>query len=119
VWDTSLMTLRMAGRILTGDASVKNLSGPITIADYAGKSAAMGITQYLRFLALISISLGILNLLPLPVLDGGHLMYYLWESLSGRPLSDSVMERMQRLGLAMLLVMMSVAVFNDVTRLLG
>jgi regulator of sigma E protease len=118
-WEVSALTLKMMGQILTGNASLKNLSGPITIADYAGKSAAMGLTQYLVFLALISVSLGVLNLLPLPVLDGGHLMYYLWEMLTGNPVSDTWMERLQRVGVAMLLMMMSVAVFNDVTRLLG
>jgi regulator of sigma E protease len=91
----------------------------LTIADYAGKSAAMGFTQFLLFLALISISLGVLNLLPLPVLDGGHLMYYLWESLAGKPVSETWMERFQRVGLVVLLMMMSIAVFNDVMRLLA
>jgi regulator of sigma E protease len=102
-----------------GEASLKNLSGPITIADYAGQSAAMGVVPFAVFLALISVSLGVLNLLPLPVLDGGHLMYYLWESLTGRPVSESWMDQFQKLGLVVLLLMMSVAVFNDVTRLWG
>jgi regulator of sigma E protease len=118
-WDVSALTLRMMGRMVIGQASVKNLSGPLTIADYAGKSASMGITQYLLFLALISVSLGVLNLLPLPVLDGGHLMYYLWEAVTGRSVSDAWMERLQRGGVAVLLVMMSIALFNDVTRLFG
>lgn len=118
-WEVSVLTLKMMGKMLTGDASLKNLSGPLTIADYAGKSAAMGLTQFLVFLALISISLGVLNLLPLPVLDGGHLMYYLWEWLTGKPVSDSWMERFQRVGLVVLLLMMTVAVFNDVTRIWG
>ncbi len=118
-WEVSVLTLRMMGRMVIGEASLKNLSGPLTIADYAGKSASMGLTQYLVFLALISVSLGVLNLLPLPVLDGGHLMYYLWEAVTGKGVSDAWMERLQRGGVAVLLVMMSIALFNDVTRLFG
>ena len=118
-WEVSLLTLRMMGKMVIGEASLKNLSGPLTIADYAGKSASLGLTQYLVFLALISVSLGVLNLLPLPVLDGGHLMYYLWEGVTGRGVSDAWMDRLQRGGVAVLLVMMSIALFNDVTRLFG
>ncbi|MDB5942784.1 MAG: putative rane protein [Ramlibacter sp.] len=118
-WEVSMLTLRMMGRMVIGEASLKNLSGPLTIADYAGKSASLGLTQYLVFLALISVSLGVLNLLPLPVLDGGHLMYYLWEGVTGKSVSDAWMERLQRGGVAVLLVMMSIALFNDVTRLFG
>jgi regulator of sigma E protease len=117
--DVSLLTIRMMGKMLLGDASLKNLSGPLTIADYAGKSAGLGWTQYLLFLALISVSLGVLNLLPLPLLDGGHLMYYLWEWITGKPVSDASMERLQRGGFAVLLVMMSIAIFNDINRLFG
>ena len=119
VGEVSLLTLRMMGKMVIGEASLKNLSGPLTIADYAGKSASLGLTQYLVFLALISVSLGVLNLLPLPVLDGGHLMYYLWEGLTGKAVSDAWMERLQRGGVAVLLVMMSIALFNDFSRLLG
>jgi regulator of sigma E protease len=118
-WDVSALTLRMMVKMVVGEASLKNLSGPLTIADYAGKSAGLGLTQYLLFLALISVSLGVLNLLPLPVLDGGHLMYYLWEGVTGKPVSDVWMDRMQRVGVAFLMLMMSIALFNDVTRLFG
>lgn len=116
-WDVSLLTLRMMGKMVVGDASLKNLSGPLTIADYAGKSASMGLTSYLVFLALISVSLGVLNLLPLPVLDGGHLLYYLWEWVTGKSLSDAWQERLQRVGMAVLAVMMLIALFNDIHRL--
>lgn len=118
-WQVSTLTLRLMGKMLTGQASLKNLSGPLTIADYAGKSASLGLSYYLTFLALVSVSLGVLNLLPLPVLDGGHLMYYLWEGITGRGVSDAWMDRLQRGGVAILLGMMCVALFNDVTRLLG
>jgi len=118
-WEVSALTLRMMGKMLLGEVSLSNLSGPLTIADYAGKSAAVGLTSYLLFLALISVSLGVLNLLPLPVLDGGHLLYYLWEAVTGRPVSDAWLERLQRGGVAILLALMSLAVFNDIARLLG
>ena len=118
-WEVSVLTVRMMGKMLIGEASLKNLSGPLTIADYAGKSASLGLTQYLVFLALISVSLGVLNLMPLPVLDGGHLMYYLWEGLTGKSVSDAWMDRLQRGGVALLLIMMSIALFNDVNRLFG
>jgi regulator of sigma E protease len=117
--EVSWLTLKMLGRMVMGDASLKNLSGPLTIADYAGKSASLGLTSYLVFLAMISVSLGVLNLLPLPVLDGGHLMYYLWEGVTGRGVSDVWLERLQRGGVALLFALMSIALFNDVTRLVG
>ena len=117
--EVSWLTLKMMGRMVIGEASIKNLSGPLTIADYAGKSASLGITSYLLFLALISVSLGVLNLLPLPVLDGGHLMYYLWEGLTGRSVSGVWMERLQRGGVVILMAMMAIALFNDVARLAG
>jgi regulator of sigma E protease len=118
-WDVSWMSLQMFGRMLIGEASLKNLSGPLTIADYAGQSASLGLSAYLVFVALVSVSLGVLNLLPLPVLDGGHLMYYLWEAVTGRAVSMAWLERLQRMGVMALLALMSVALFNDVARLLG
>ncbi|HEY9380794.1 MAG TPA: RIP metalloprotease RseP, partial [Burkholderiales bacterium] len=105
-WDTSIFSLRMLGKMVVGDVSWRNLSGPVTIADYAGQSAQLGLASYLAFLALISISLGVLNLLPIPLLDGGHLMYYTVEILKGSPVSERIVEMGQRAGLAVLLVLM-------------
>ena len=116
--DISLFSLKMLGKMLVGEVSWKHLSGPVTIADFAGQSAQMGWVPYVTFLALISISLGVLNLLPIPLLDGGHLMYYLVEIVKGRPVSERAMELGQRVGLALLLVMMAFAFYNDLNRLL-
>jgi regulator of sigma E protease len=116
--DIAVFSLKMLGKMLLGEVSWKHLSGPVTIADFAGQSAQMGWISYLTFLALISISLGVLNLLPIPLLDGGHLMYYAIEIVKGRPVSERAMELGQRVGLALLLVMMAFAFYNDLNRLL-
>lgn len=116
-WELSVFTLKMLGRILTGNASLKNISGPITLADYAGQSAQAGAMVFVGYLALISISLGVLNLLPIPLLDGGQLLYYFAEVLRGRPLSDRAFEVGQRVGMALLAALMALALFNDFTRL--
>jgi regulator of sigma E protease len=117
--DIAVFSLKMLGKMLLGEISWKHLSGPVTIADFAGQSAAMGWVSYLTFLALISISLGVLNLLPIPLLDGGHLMYYAVEIVKGKPVSERAMELGQRVGLALLLVMMAFAFYNDLNRLLS
>jgi regulator of sigma E protease len=116
-WELSVFTVRMLGRILVGEASLKNISGPITLADYAGQSAQAGALVFVGYLALISISLGVLNLLPVPLLDGGQLMYYLAEIVRGRPLSDRAFEVGQRIGMAVLAALMALALFNDFSRL--
>jgi regulator of sigma E protease len=113
----TVMTFNLIGKMLTGGASSKHLSGPISIAEQAGQSAQLGWAAYVSFLALISVSLGLLNLLPLPMLDGGHLMYYLWESLTGKPVSVAWQRGLQKVGLALLISIMTLAVFNDLTRL--
>jgi regulator of sigma E protease len=118
-WDTSLFSLQMLGKMIIGEVSLKNLSGPITIADYAGQSAQMGWVSFLLFLALISISLGVLNLLPIPLLDGGHLMYYVFEVFKGSPVSDKAIEIGQHLGMALLFVLMAFALYNDINRLIS
>ncbi len=118
-WDTSVFSLQMLGKMMVGEISLKNLSGPITIADYAGQSAQVGWISYVVFLALISISLGVLNLLPIPLLDGGHLMYYMLEIFKGSPLSEKTMAIGQQIGMALLLVLMVFAIYNDITRLVN
>jgi regulator of sigma E protease len=118
-WDMSWFSLRMLGKMLVGDLSWRNLSGPVAIADYAGQSAKVGWFAYVAFLALISVSLGVLNLLPVPVLDGGHLVYYGLEAIKGKPLSERFMQITQRAGLAAIMGLMAVALFNDLSRLFG
>lgn len=118
-WELSVFSLRMLGKMITGDVSPRNLSGPLTIADYAGQSAQMGWLYYLRFIALISISLAVLNLLPVPVLDGGHLMYYIVEIIKGRPVSERALEIGQRIGMVVLFSLMAFALYNDIHRLVG
>jgi regulator of sigma E protease len=118
VWDTSAMTLKMIGKMIVGEVSWKNVTGPITIADYAGQTARIGVASYLSFIAFISISLGVMNLLPIPVLDGGHLLYYSLEVLTGRPVPERVGEIAQRIGVGLLVTLMVLAVFNDFARLL-
>jgi regulator of sigma E protease len=117
-WEMSAFTLEMMGRMVLGQVSIKNLSGPLTIADFAGQSAAQGWVSFIGFLALVSVSLGVLNLLPVPMLDGGHLMYYVSEVLTGRPVSERVMEWGSRIGMGLLLLLTSFALYNDLQRLL-
>jgi regulator of sigma E protease len=108
----------MMGKMIMGQISLKNLSGPITIADYAGQSAQMGLGAYISFLALISISLGVLNLLPIPLLDGGHLLYYMVEIVKGSPVPESMWDAGQKIGVALLFTLMALALFNDFSRLI-
>ncbi len=117
-YDMSLLTLRLLGKMLIGEASVKNVTGPISIAQYAGHSAGAGISVFLSFLALVSISLGVLNLLPVPLLDGGHLMYYIVEWIKGSPVSDHAQVIGQKVGIALLAALMGLAFYNDFARLL-
>jgi regulator of sigma E protease len=119
VWDMSYLTLNMFYRMATGQASLKHLSGPVTIAEYAGKTASISFEVFLGFLAIVSISLGIINLLPIPLLDGGHLMYYAIEAIKGSPVSEEAMLLGQKIGIIVLLFIMSIAISNDIQRILN
>jgi len=117
--DMSWLMLRVVGRMVTGQSSVNNLSGPISIAETAGKTAGYGLSAFLKFLAVVSISLGVLNLLPIPVLDGGHLLYFLIEGIKGSPLSERAQEQGMKIGIALLAGLMTLAFYVDISRLLG
>lgn len=118
-WELSLLTFQALGRMVQGELSWRQISGPVTIADAAGQSAGGGLTSFLGFLALISISIAVLNLLPIPMLDGGHLLYYLWEFVRGSPLPPEVQEAGRRLGLVLIMLLTVVALFNDFSRIAG
>ncbi|HNI74544.1 MAG TPA: RIP metalloprotease RseP, partial [Accumulibacter sp.] len=118
-WDMARLTLVVMARMVTGEVSIRNISGPVAIADYAGQSARIGPSAFARFLALVSVSLGVLNLLPIPILDGGHLMYYLAEFFKGSPLAERTLEIGQRIGIALLGLLMALALYNDFNRLIS
>ena len=118
-WLMSVLTLRMLGKMLVLEVSPKNISGPITIAQYAGQTAQIGLQPFISFLAIISISLGVLNLLPIPMLDGGHLLFYIGEAITRKPVSERVMVVGQQFGLVLLLGLMCLAFYNDIFRLIG
>lgn len=118
-WEMSLLTFRALGRMLMGELSWRQISGPVTIAETAGQSAGSGLQAFIGFLAMISISIAVLNLLPIPMLDGGHLMYYLWEFVRGRPLPAEVQETGRRVGVALIMALTAVALFNDFARIAG
>jgi regulator of sigma E protease len=118
VWVMSVLTVKMLAKIVTLEVSAKNISGPLTIAQFAGDTVQIGWDRFLLFLAIVSISLGVLNLLPIPVLDGGHLLYFAMEAVTGTPPSEQVMIWGQQIGLAMLFALMSLAFYNDIVRLL-
>lgn len=118
-WEMSVLTVQALGRMLMGEVSWRQISGPVTIADAAGQSASGGLQSFLGFLALISISIAVLNLLPIPMLDGGHLLYYLWELVRGSPLPAEVQEAGRRMGLALIMMLTGLALFNDFSRFAG
>ncbi len=118
-WDMSTLTLRMLGEMVVGRVSTDNISGPITIAVYAKSSALAGFAQFLAFLAIVSISLGVLNLLPVPILDGGHLLFYLVEAIKGSPVSERTEAIAARVGIMLILMLMTLALYNDLARLMG
>ncbi|HEY5789430.1 MAG TPA: RIP metalloprotease RseP [Gammaproteobacteria bacterium] len=118
-WEMGGLMLRMLGKMVIGEASLQNINGPLSIAEYAGRTASIGLAPFLTFLAVISISLGVLNLLPVPLLDGGHLLYYLIELVKGSPVSEHVEILGQRIGIALLLLLMGLAFYNDLVRLFG
>jgi len=115
-WEMSVFTMQMMGRILTGQVSAKNITGPLSIAEFAGVSAQLGAGPFLGFLAIISVSLGVLNLLPVPLLDGGQVVYQLVEAVKGTPLSERAQMVGQQIGIALLVVLMSLAFYNDISR---
>ena len=118
-WDKTALTVKFLWRMVTGDVSTKNISGPINIAQYAGLSALGGFTYFLGFMALISISLGVLNLLPIPILDGGQVLYQFAEMIKGSPLSEEIQVAGQKVGIAFLVALMGFAFYNDIVRLIG
>ena len=117
-WETSIFSLKMLWYMVTGKVSLKGISGPVTIAEYAGESAGLGLKTFLSFIALVSISIGVLNLLPIPVLDGGHLMYYMAEIIKGSPVSEQTMLVGQKIGFGLLGLLMTIAIFNDINRII-
>ncbi len=116
-WDMTTLTVRVLAGLVTGSAALSNISGPVSIAQYAGQSAQIGFATFLGFLALISVSIGLLNLLPIPVLDGGHLLYYAVEAIKGSPVSERVQVMGQQIGLVLLFALMTLALYNDFVRL--